>query len=357
LYRCGDLSLDGCFIPIHLKRDMNWDAYSGKTCCITGATGFIGGRLCQRLQDLGCKVRALSRTVQSGPWEDIVMIDLRRQTLPPQALRSCDVVFHLAAKVHADTRDDEDPEGYEAVNCGGTQRLLEAAMDAQVKSFVFFSSVKAMGEAHEGCWDERANPRPVTPYGKSKRQAETLVLGAQQVPHRCVLRPSVVYGPHAKGNLARMIRAVERGYFPPLPPIDNQRSMVHVDDIVAAALHAAMHPRAQQEVFIVTDGRVYSTSEIYIAIRQALGQAPPRWHLPQVLFKTAALGGDILSRFIRQPMPIGSRSLNKVFGSECYDGSRIMRALGFQPQHDLMSSLPDIVANQRGTSTSLAGRG
>lgn len=276
------------------------------------------------------------------------MIDLGKQTLPPQALRSCDIVFHLAAKVHTNTRDDSDTEGYWTVNYDGTGRLLKAAIDAEVKRFVYFSSVKAMGEVHQDCVDERVPPQPVTPYGRSKHQAETLVLAAKQVPHRCVLRPSLVYGPHAKGNLARMIRAVQRGYFPPLPPIENQRSMVHVDDVVEAALHAAMHPNARRKVFIVTDGKAYCTSDIYLAIRQALGLATPRWHLPRVAFKTAAFGGDLLSQLIRRPLPIGTASLDKLFGSECYDGSRIRQELGFQPRYDLMTALPDIVASLEG---------
>jgi len=100
------------------------------------------------------------------------------------------------------------------------------------------------------------------------------------VPESVVLRLSMVYGPTRKGNLPRMIEAVTKGRFPPLPETGNKRSMVHVDDVVQAAMLAAERPESVGQTYVVTDGPPYSTRQIYECICEALGRDAPKWHVP-----------------------------------------------------------------------------
>jgi len=185
---------------------------------VTGATGFIGRRLCAVLKQHGSHVRALGRGERDGLWNRFIRADLA-QGVPADALHDVDTVFHLAGKAHALSETSQDEAEYFRINTEGTRRLLEVAGEAGVRRFVFFSSVKAMGEGGDACLDESAACCPETPYGKSKLAAEHLVLNGGYVPEPVVLRLSMVYGPTRKGNLPRMIEAVARGRFLPLPEI------------------------------------------------------------------------------------------------------------------------------------------
>ena len=107
-----------------------------------------------------------------------------------------------------------------------------------------------------------------------------LAAGREAGIETCVLRLPLVYGPGQKGNLLRMMEAIDRGRFPPLPDTGNQRSLVHVDDVVQALVLAATHDAAVGKTYYVTDNKPYTTTDLYRMMRRALGRAEPRWSLP-----------------------------------------------------------------------------
>ena len=205
-------------------------------CFVTGANGFLGSALCARLEARGDSVIQAARRLPGAPTRHRVQFDLSGPPLAANQLRDVACVFHLAGKAHALSETRQDETAYFNINTDGTRKLLESCRAAGVRRFVFFSSVKAMGEGGAEAQDESAGCSPDTPYGASKREAERLVLEGEYVPEPVVLRLSMVYGPTRRGNLPRMIEAVARGRFPPLPETDNRRSMVHVEDVVEAAL-------------------------------------------------------------------------------------------------------------------------
>jgi UDP-glucose 4-epimerase len=312
---------------------------------VTGATGFIGRALCGRLREEGVRVRALARREAEGPWDEAVRADLATGALPEDCLAGVDTVFHLAAKVHALGERWHEDESYRRLNVDGTRLLLEQARAAGVRRFIFFSSVQAMGEETPACLDETTEPKPVTPYGRSKLEAERLVLASSIPLHVVCLRFPLVYGPGHKGNLSRMVAAIDRGLFPPLPPVANRRSMIHVRDVVASALLAARRPEANGRCYIVTDGGTYSSREIENAIRRALGRRVPRWHVPLVALRLLARGGDALERFRGRRVLFDSSALQKLVGSAWYSSERIERELGYRPSVTLLEALPEIVAD------------
>jgi nucleoside-diphosphate-sugar epimerase len=312
---------------------------------VTGARGFLGGALCRHLMTVG-RVRALLRSASSGPWHEAVVADLSLAGPPPEALSGVDAVFHFAGKAHA--LDEREGSGHHDVTVEGTRRLLEACRLARVPRLVFASSVKAMGEGGETALDESSASPPTTDYGRSKRAAEELVLRGGYVPHATVLRLPLVYGPGHKGNLARMIDQVERGRFPPVPRVANRRSMVHVDDVVRAAMLALDHPGAAGRVFIVCDGRSYSTRMIYEWICAALGVEPPAWAVPSFAWRALARVGDVVGRVRGRRWRFDSDAYDKLFGSALYDGSAARDVLGFVPAWDLERALPAMVAERRG---------
>lgn len=308
---------------------------------VTGATGFIGQQLCKALNEMNIEVHTLGR--KKPECESIFHYWDLKTAIDGIMPNDIDVIFHLAGKAHVLSNDYHDEEEYFPVNLGATRKLLNAAKSKGIQKFIYFSSVKAMGEDSEQQLDESCTLLPQDMYGRSKLMAEQLVLDGDYVPHPVVIRPCMVYGNSDKGNLPKMIQAISQGKFPPLPETDNRRSMVHVDDIVSAALLAAQHPQAAN-IYIVSDGQAYSTRQIYLWINQALGKRPPVWHVPVFILKVIAKVGDFIGWLLGRRFIFDSDALDKLIGSADYTSDRIEREMGFKAKRDLQESLPEIVA-------------
>ncbi|WP_031434442.1 NAD-dependent epimerase/dehydratase family protein [Methylomarinum vadi] len=318
-----------------------------KKCLVTGASGFIGQVLCKRLSEEKYFVAAgLHRqfNLESNDlWQEAIHLDLTSNSWGRNPCLNIDTVFHLAGKAHALTETAQCKDEYFQINTEGTRRLLEASQRAGVERFIFISSVKAVGDIEKQPMDEDVIELADTPYGQSKNAAEQLVLQGGYVPHPVVIRPCMVYGNSEKGNLPRMIKAVKKGIFPPLPENHNKRSMVHVDDVVRAAILAAENPKAAGQIYIVSDGQPYSTRQIYDWIRQALDKPASNHSVPMFVLQAAAGIGDLFGRVTGSRFPIDSDALQKLTASAWYSSDKITQELGFVPQHTLKESLPEII--------------
>jgi UDP-glucose 4-epimerase len=332
-------------------------AYRNKSVLITGATGFIGRNLIKRLLEQGASVYALVRSVakarkilcvrevrllegdltRTPVWRDNVVID---------------TVFHLGGVAHDQSGNESGSEAlHQSITVEGTRNLLNMFGRMAAKRVVFASSVKAMGEdTGSDCLDESSPAKPSSAYGRAKLEAEELVLsaGKKYGMHVCNLRLSMVIGPDSKGNLSRMIEAIDKGKFPPLPDVKNRRSLVHVDDVIKAMLLAAEKSEASGKTFIVTDGNTYSTREIYTSVCEVLGKRIPKWTIPVGTLNALAIFGDVIGRLRGKRYIFDSETLVKLIGSACYRSDSIVNLLGFQPLHNLQSSLPGMIAEYRG---------
>lgn len=324
---------------------------NNRLALVTGATGFIGRFLCRRLNETGFRVRALTRGATPAsdgpfPWEENVYCNLGRELLSDRLMAGVDTVFHLAGVAHSFRPTREMEPLYWAVNCQATEELLKMAGKAGVRCFIYFSSVRAMAEPGEKLVDESWTAYPTDIYGLSKRKAEEAVLAAGESSgmHVCNLRPSLVYGPGVKGNLLRMMEAIEAGRFPPLPDTGNKRSLVHVGDLVQAALLAATSPASRGRTYIITDGKDYSTHEIQAALFQALGRDMPRWALQAWMLRTAGCFGDIAFKIFGKKLPVDSETVQRLLGSAAYNCTRIRRELGYLPTFDFRTALPEMIA-------------
>lgn len=321
-----------------------------KNVFVTGAKGFIGRHLTERLLRDGFVVHALvrdgSHRIDCSQRVEITEGDVQNSRAMKAAAVGCDTVFHLAGKVHDISEVGGDEMFYNSINVEGTRNVLEGAIAGGAHRFVFFSSVKAMGEEIPGCLDESFDPSPATAYGRSKLAAEQLVLdyGKRAGLHVTCLRLPLVYGPGNKGNLFRMVAAIDRGLFPPLPEVDNRRSMVHVTNVVEAAVLAATQAAANGQCYIVTDDKPYSTRRLYEMICRGLGKRVPRWHVPLGLLKMLGGVGDLLGRVRGKRFLFDSDALNKLMGSAWYSSDKISRELGYHPSINFEGALPELIA-------------
>lgn len=315
-----------------------------RTALVTGASGVIGRRLCARLRAEGWRVVGLSsRAAGDGPWDRYVAADLTAAQVDAGLVgESVDVIWHLAAKAHALAELHADPGEYERVNVGGTRAALALARPLGARRFVLASSIKAMGEGGYAVLDESAPCGPETAYGQSKLAAERLVL-AEPAVEPVILRFCMVYGERGHGNMGRMVDAVERGRFPPFPETGNRRAFVFVEDAVQACVLAGTQAAASGGVFLVTDGRHYSTRELFLAVRAALGMSSSGLTVPLVAFRAAALAGDMVGWLIRRRVPLDRDTLAKLTDSSAYSSAKISRELGYAPAWPLARGLAEMV--------------
>ncbi|MHC1733553.1 MAG: NAD-dependent epimerase/dehydratase family protein [Bacteroidales bacterium] len=312
---------------------------------VTGASGFIGRRLCGELTRQGFHVAAMLRAPQSGPWRDVLEVELGRGAVDPRSLEGVDTIFHLAGKAHTRARTAAELGEYETVHVKGTRALLQAARQAGVRAVVYLSSVKAMGEGGSEIWDETTPCAPQNPYAITKLAAERIVLEEIPLPCPVVLRPALVYGAGSKGNLDLMIRAVRKGLFPSIKFPPNARSMIHVLDVIQACMLAAACEQACGQTYVLTDGREYATGEILAWIHEALGKRP-RLRIPFAFLQAAAALGDVLER-IGLDAPLNSDVLAKLAGSARYSNAKICRELGFAPAWDLRRGIREMADDLR----------
>ncbi|MCX7897468.1 MAG: NAD-dependent epimerase/dehydratase family protein [Rhodocyclaceae bacterium] len=290
---------------------------------ITGGNGFIGKRLIQP----GDKILVTRRTGSTG---EIVGDVLAPATLA-SACEGVETVFHCAGP--AAMRGGEGGLHWR-VHVEGTKNLLAIAVASGVRCFVYFSSVKAMADPNEECVNEEWPGEPSTSYGRAKREAEEAVLeaGAKHGIQVVNLRLAMVYGRGSRSGLWKMAQGIRAGWFPRLPEMGNKRSIVHVEDVVAAARLVAARPEANGRTYIVADPRPYSTNELEQAIRSLLPAPIVSWTLPGWVLPSASRLNSRLAAIVK-----------KLTTSECYLPERIERELGWRARMGLIEGLREML--------------
>jgi UDP-glucose 4-epimerase len=321
---------------------------------VTGASGFLGSSLVWRLCRSGCQVRAVvrepGRCPSFSPEVETVVLDVRH-AVHTEIAGGCGAIVHLAAKVHA--IDDFGAEkDYESINVEGTRHILDAAVRSGVKRIVFASSVKVFGEETIGCVDETWSSHPLTAYGRSKWRAEQLVSEyAERHGLTAVsLRLPMVYGPTKKGNLYRMIEAIDYGRFPVLPRLSAVRSLLHIENFVQAVLLCLRAPYFKRAAYIVADTEPYCVTDLYDWLRAGLGKAPPRWRVPLWMLRSGARCGDMLQVVSGRSAFFTTEQLMKLIGSAWYSSTAITSELHYRAEHSFENAVPELIAFYRGAT-------
>ena len=292
-----------------------------KKVLITGGSGFIGRRLISFLEGRNHSIILLSRSKQAN--YETIICDFKTDLVPEEAFIGVDTVFHLAGLAHDTKESSKKIHLYEKINIDLTVQLAKLAIKNKVKSFIFVSSVKACGKGKKGNYlTENNQGDPEEIYGKTKREAEVKLLQIclNTDMHISIIRPSLTYGPNVKGNLMLMMKGIRQGWLPPLPEINNKRTLIHVDDLVMALWLVANNDLANGEIFHVTDGKTYSTREIYESMCFVLNKSVPNWIMPKIIF-------DIVSKF----SPYFKNKIDKLLGDELYSSKKI-ESIGFKPK-------------------------
>ncbi len=318
---------------------------------ITGATGFVGKAVIRTLRAHGHTLSGTTRQADLAQGPEGVPLyrvpDLSMGADWSRIVAGADVVIHLAARAHVMRERDSEALGlYRATNRDGSRRLAEAAAAAGVKRFVFMSSVKAVGEETYGRpFRETDPPQPEDAYGISKWEAEQELrdVASRTGLELVILRPPLVYGPEAKGNLLTLLNVCVLGWPLPLRRIDNRRSLVSARNLASAIETAAFHPGAAGATFFVADGEDISTADLIGRLAHAMGRAPHLFAMPKSLLSLA------------RRLPGLGVKVRRLTGSLQVDSEAIRRQLGWKPPQSLDAGLAEMAAWYVSSLGKLAG--
>lgn len=264
---------------------------------VTGANGFVGRALIEHLgRESSVRLRVVTRRAFVGApagAEPIVLDEPWERADWRNAMTDVDVVVHLAARVHQAKADSRGAYPlYRSANVDAAKNIARHAAKAGVGRLVFASSIKVNGECSQPGRPFAADdpPNPQGAYARSKYEAERELreLLTTSTTELAVLRLPLVYGPGVKGNFLTMLRWVSRGVPLPLGGLHNLRSMAALGNVVDLIRVCCVHPAADQQVFLVSDGEDLSTTEWLARIGAALQRRARLFRVPPALLRAAA---------------------------------------------------------------------
>ena len=245
---------------------------------------------------------------------ELLPVSLRDTPVEAIALEGVDAIVHLAGKAH-EMQPIPDQIYYD-VNYGLTKKLAEEARRKGVPHFIYVSSVKVYGDEAGVVLNEKSHCAPTDAYGKSKLQAEEMLQNMSDLHFKvAIVRPPLVYGPHVKGNMIRLLQLADKNLPLPFGSIHNKRSMVCVDNVVSL-LNAIAYQQATG-LFIAGDEAPVSTGYLIGTLRKHLGRPANLLSLPGFARK--------LLQAVRPAL------YTRLFGSYIIDNSLTNHRLQFQP--------------------------
>lgn len=322
---------------------------------VTGASGFIGGRLVRRLIERHCRVSCLVRgnshiaELQSAGGQ-LVMGDVTDRGSVERALAhsQAGTVFHLAGLVKALREDD-----FMRVNAGGVETVTSASADRPCPPvLVIVSSLSAAGPcAADQPRSEEDVPAPVSLYGRSKLAGEQVAAEYAGAVPISIVRPPIVFGPGDKG-MYEVFRPIADWGLHVVPGTGDQRfSLIHVDDLVEGLLavaekgerlreHETPAPGGQGIYFIAGENTLTYT-QLGQAIAESLRQKSPAVvRLPDPVMRLIGIGGDVIARIRRRPGWIGSEKIAEALaGSWTCSSAKARLHLGWSPAATLADRL------------------
>ncbi len=316
------------------------------TSMVTGGSGFVGGRLIERLVGEGEKVRALARSEASAAkvaalGAEPVRGDITDRASLEAAAAGCEVVFHAAAKLG----DSGGWEDFERDNVAGTRNAVEAAAAAGARRFVHVST-----EAVLIAGDPLVNVDETSPlrtdskafYSRSKAMAEQVVNGAGGI-ERVIVRPRFIWGKGDATLLPNIVSMVESGRFAWIGGGGNRTDITHVDNVIEGLMLGAARGR-DGETYFVTDGEPVVFREFVSELLATQGVEPPKRSMPTGLAAALAAGSEAAWRVLPLPgAPPLTRFAVWVSSQECtIDISKARRELGYEPVKSRVEGLEEM---------------
>jgi nucleoside-diphosphate-sugar epimerase len=271
---------------------------------VTGAEGFVGRELVLAMQNDGLSVLAAVRDGHKrlpSPAEPVCVGDLSDLPDWRKALIRVDAVVHLAARAHVITERARDPiAAFRAINVGPSLSLFKACQLAGVARFVFVSSIGVNGVmTHGRPFRIDDIPNPTEPYAISKWEAERGLrdLATSGTTELVIVRPSLIYGPGAKGNFLRLLRLLNSGWPLPFGALTAKRSILSLANLCDLLIRCTQQREAAGKVLLAADVEPIATRDLITTLaglmnrRARLVSVPPR--VLTILGQLSGFGAEV----------------------------------------------------------------
>ena len=233
---------------------------------VTGSSGFIGKNLINFLK-VKNEFSLVTVSRDDPKLNDEIKNHFQIRSISSstdwsEPLKGVDVVIHLAGIAHRSGTLEE----YEEINVNGAIKIAKQAIEAKVKRLIYISSIKVNGEKTLSGKAFKADdlPNPQDSYAKSKYKVESELrrISVESDLEVVIIRPALVYGPGVKSNFLSLMKWVKKRIPLPLGNIDNKRSFVSITNLNSFIYICLTHPRAENEIFLVSDQTPISISEL-----------------------------------------------------------------------------------------------
>jgi nucleoside-diphosphate-sugar epimerase len=318
---------------------------------VTGATGFLGPHLVEALVKRGRRVRCAVRDPARGDVLDALGAEVRRVDLTDraavlEAMDGVERVFHLAGGGKVSATTEAGLDDLRAANVAPLRAVIAAARERDVRRFVHFSSISAMGIQVGVRLDEDSPCRPQTPHEIAKLESEQAAREAWEGTRFpiVVLRPSQIYGPgDVRSEIPTLVRLARRGLVPLFGMGQGRLPWVYVSDVVDATLAAAERPEAPGRTYVVSDAEPYRFADIVGAIARGLGRRRGGFLVPDTLARPAIAGVERLARWAGRDPPFTVHRLASISGDRRLSIERARRELGYAPRVGLDEGMRESV--------------
>ena len=282
---------------------------------ISGIHGFIGGNLVDALNYRN-EIYGLDivRPLKKGVIKTYNWVNLEK-------IPSVDVIIHLAGLAH-DTNNKKLAEDYFRVNAGLTKTIYDFFLKSPAKTFIFFSTIKAVADFSEIPLVENQLPKPTSIYGRSKLTAEKYILDNLPIDGRKVyiLRPCMIHGPNSKGNLISLFRFIKRGLPYPFGNLSNTRSYLSTTNL-NFILCELIENKINSGIYHLADDQPLSTIRIVELIGETIHKKPLLINLPKSIIEKLGQFGTTLH------LPINTETVKKLTGNFLVSNEKIKKAL------------------------------
>jgi dihydroflavonol-4-reductase len=318
----------------------------GATALVTGANGFIGSHLVDKLLAAGSIVHGLVRESSNLKWLDaskvhLHQVDLAQADFIVPALEEFDYIFHCAGVTKAKSRFD-----YFQVNATACSNLYEQCQKrgSRIKGIVHLSSLAATGPSTGGSLVDETSPcRPVTFYGQSKLAGEEIALKYSYSLPITVIRPPIVYGPREE-NFFTFIKLIQKGWGLQIGDAGKELSLIYVSDLIRSMFKVFCSPKQQRGIFFVTDSHVYAWKQIAKECAHIMNVQVTNLKIPEAFLTPMALFFEVLAQFSSKPALFDRQRMIDIRQSSwSASPENFFKVFEFQPQYELTQGLTETI--------------
>lgn len=318
-----------------------------KHIAVTGATGFLGGHLCERLLNDGFTVSILARnpdkaTVFKDRVAKTVIGDIADKNAIAELVDGADIVMHLVSNFRTASGP---PESYRKINFDGTATVLEASRKAGAMRFIHCSTIGVHGSVKSTPANEKSPYNPGDPYQKTKCEAEQFVLSqvGKSKMEIVIVRPCSMYGP-GDMRMLKMFKMLTKRMFFLVGPCKENFHAVYIDDIVEGFRLAMETPEIDGEIFII-GGDHYLPLKEYIEIAAKAVDSPPPWlKFPYWFFYSAAVMCESMCVPLHIEPPLHRRRVRFYKNNRAFDIGKACRVLKYTPKVNLEEGMKRTVS-------------